>query len=73
VLYVLSAIKGNDAYKKYASSKTTNPSFIKDYREQHHISVVVTREPGATGLVKKIRELLPDKASGVIFKHGLVK
>lgn len=43
--------------------KTTNLAFIKDYLEQHNISVVVTREPGGTRLAEKIRELLLDKTN----------
>ncbi|MGZ4159357.1 MAG: dTMP kinase, partial [Neobacillus sp.] len=46
--------------KKYGSGKTTNLAFIKDYLEQHNISVVVTREPGGTRLAEKIRQLLLD-------------
>jgi dTMP kinase len=46
--------------------KTTNLGFIKDYLEQHKISVVVTREPGGTLLAEKIRELLLDKQSEAI-------
>lgn len=38
--------------------KTTNLAFIKEHLEQHHIPVVVTREPGGTLLAEKIRHLL---------------
>lgn len=38
--------------------KTTNLAFIKEHLEQHHIPVVVTREPGGTLLAEKIRQLL---------------
>ena len=38
--------------------KTTNLVFIKDYLQAHDIPVLVTREPGGTGLAEKIRELL---------------
>ncbi|MDD5410467.1 MAG: dTMP kinase [Methylobacter sp.] len=41
--------------------KTTNLAFIKDYLQQHNISVIVTREPGGTKLAEKIRHLLLDK------------
>jgi len=41
--------------------KTTNLAFIKDYLEQHKITVVVTREPGGTPLAEKLRQLLLDK------------
>lgn len=43
--------------------KTTNLVFIKDYLQQHNISVIVTREPGGTALAEKIRHLLLDKDS----------
>ncbi len=46
--------------------KTTNLAFIKDYLEQHKISVVVTREPGGTPLAEKLRQLLLDKESEAI-------
>jgi len=46
--------------------KTTNMVFIKDYLEQHNISVVVTREPGGTELAEKIRQLLLNSKSEAI-------
>jgi dTMP kinase len=46
--------------------KTTNLAFIKDYLEQHNITVVVTREPGGTPLAEKSRQLLLDKNSEAI-------
>jgi dTMP kinase len=46
--------------------KTTNLAFIKDYLQQHGISVVVTREPGGTQLAEKIRQLLLDKNSEAV-------
>ena len=46
--------------------KTTNFAFIKDYLEQHKITVVVTREPGGTPLAEKLRQLLLDKNSEAI-------
>ncbi|MEI6542988.1 MAG: dTMP kinase [Methylococcales bacterium] len=46
--------------------KTTNLAFIKDYLEQHKITVVVTREPGGTPLAEKLRQLLLDKNSEAI-------
>jgi dTMP kinase len=52
------------------SGKTTNLAFIKDYLQQHNISVVVTREPGGTALAEKIRYLLLDKDSEVISEHA---
>ena len=50
--------------------KTTNLNFIKDYLQQHAISVVVTREPGGTKLAEKIRHLLLDKDSEAISEHA---
>ena len=50
--------------------KTTNLIFIKDYLQQHSISVVVTREPGGTELAEKIRHLLLDKDSEAISEHA---
>ena len=50
--------------------KTTNLAFIKDYLEQHNISVVVTREPGGTKLAEKIRQLLLDKKSEAISEQA---
>ncbi len=50
--------------------KTTNLIFIKDYLQQHAISVVVTREPGGTVLAEKIRHLLLDKDSEAISEHA---
>ncbi|MDD1613862.1 MAG: dTMP kinase [Methylococcaceae bacterium] len=50
--------------------KTTNLTFIKDYLQQHNISVVVTREPGGTVLAEKIRHLLLDKDSEDISEHA---
>lgn len=38
--------------------KTTNVPFIKDYLQSQNIPVVITREPGGTGLAEKIRGLL---------------
>jgi len=50
--------------------KTTNLAFIKDYLQQHNISVIVTREPGGTVLAEKIRHLLLDKHSEAISEHA---
>ena len=50
--------------------KTTNIDFIKDHLEQHHIPVVVTREPGGTELAEKIRRLLLDPDSEEICEHA---
>jgi len=50
--------------------KTTNLVFIKDYLQQHNISVVVTREPGGTVLAEKIRHLLLDKDSEEISEQA---
>ena len=46
--------------------KTTNLAFIKNYLQQHHVPVVVTREPGGTVLAEKIRHLLLDNDSETI-------
>ena len=43
--------------------KTTNLTFIKDYLQQHAITVTVTREPGGTALAEKIRQLVLDTDS----------
>ncbi len=50
--------------------KTTNLAFIKDYLHQHGIPVIVTREPGGTGLAEKIRHLLLDKDSEAVSEHA---
>lgn len=50
--------------------KTTNLAFIKEYLQQHNISVVVTREPGGTVLAEKIRHLLLDKDSEMISEQA---
>jgi dTMP kinase len=50
--------------------KTTNLTFIRDYLQQHNISVVVTREPGGTVLAEKIRHLLLDKDSEAISEQA---
>ena len=50
--------------------KTTNLAFIKDYLEQHNITVVVTREPGGTELAEKIRQLLLDTKSEVVSEQA---
>lgn len=38
--------------------KSTNLAFIKAYLENHHIPLIVTREPGGTLLAEKLRQLL---------------
>lgn len=50
--------------------KSTNLAFIKDYLEQHDLTVVVTREPGGTQLAEKIRELLLDNQSEAISEQA---
>ncbi len=50
--------------------KTTNMAFIKEYLQQHDIAVVVTREPGGTGLAEKIRELLLDNDSEAVSEQA---
>ena len=46
--------------------KSTNLLFLQDFLQQHHISVVATREPGGTLLAEKIRQLLLDASSEII-------
>jgi dTMP kinase len=50
--------------------KTTNLTFIRDYLQEHNISVVATREPGGTVLAEKIRHLLLDKDSEIISEQA---
>lgn len=50
--------------------KTTNLAFIKDYLEQHNITVVATREPGGTKLAEKIRQLLLDNKSEAVSEQA---
>ncbi len=38
--------------------KTTNLAFLQSYLESHGLPVVVTREPGGTGLAEKLRDLV---------------
>ncbi|NOT12136.1 MAG: dTMP kinase [Methylococcaceae bacterium] len=40
--------------------KTTNQAFIRDFLQNNHIPVLITREPGGTRLAEKIRDLLLD-------------
>ena len=50
--------------------KSTNLLFLKEFLEQHQISVVVTREPGGTLLAEKIRQLLLDPSSEIITEQA---
>jgi dTMP kinase len=50
--------------------KTTNLTFLKDYLIQHHIPVVVSREPGGTQLAEKIRSLLLTKDKETITEQA---
>jgi dTMP kinase len=50
--------------------KTTNVPFIKDYLQDQHIPVVVTREPGGTKLAEKIRELLLQNNEEALTSHA---
>ena len=50
--------------------KTTNLVFIREYLQQHNISVVMTREPGGTVVAEKIRHLLLDKDSETISEQA---
>lgn len=50
--------------------KSTNLHFIQDHLLQHHISVLVTREPGGTVLAEKIRKLLLDTNSEPISEQA---
>ncbi len=38
--------------------KTTNIHFIKEFLQQHHIPVVITREPGGTPIAETLRKIL---------------
>mgnify|MGYP001470828117 CR=1 FL=1 len=49
--------------------KTTNVPFIKAYLQDHHIPVVVTREPGGTQLAEKIRGLLLQNNEEALTSH----
>jgi dTMP kinase len=42
------------------AGKSTNIAFIRTWLEQHHVSVVETREPGGTVLAEQIRDILLD-------------
>jgi len=46
--------------------KTTNLAFIQNHLEKHHVTVVVTREPGGTNLAEQLRGLLLDPNSEAI-------
>ncbi|CAG7857667.1 dTMP kinase [biofilm metagenome] len=50
--------------------KTTNIPFIKQKLEAQGIDVVVTREPGGTGLAEKIRELLLNNNDESVTGHA---
>jgi dTMP kinase len=50
--------------------KTTNVPFIKAYLQDHHIPVVVTREPGGTQLAEKIRGLLLQNNEEALTSHA---
>lgn len=50
--------------------KSTNLEFIKGHLKQHHIPVVVTREPGGTVLAENIRRLLLDTNSEPISEQS---
>lgn len=50
--------------------KTTNMTFIQSLLKKHHIPVLLTREPGGTGLAEKIRLLLLDKQQEAITEQA---
>ncbi|MEQ1739444.1 MAG: dTMP kinase [Methyloglobulus sp.] len=50
--------------------KTTNVPFIKNHLQSLNIPVVITREPGGTGLAEKIRGLLLQSNGEVVTSHA---
>ncbi|MDO8941382.1 MAG: dTMP kinase [Methylicorpusculum sp.] len=50
--------------------KTTNLTFLKDYLIQHHIPVVVSREPGGTQVAEQLRSLLLTKHKETITEQA---
>jgi dTMP kinase len=47
------------------AGKSTQLEWVRDFLEEHHVAVTVTREPGGTALGEKIREILLNDNDGM--------